>query len=467
MTLKPKRTSKRQRLTEAADWYDANLELHNDLAEKVEDLLKKLLAGGGILFDKVESRVKERKSFLAKADKQERRKPKYPDPTKQITDVVGVRIVTKLLSLADEIGEMITKEFIVDPHRSPDKTKELGTNRVGYRGKHFVVTIDPSRLVLSEWKMFEGWTFEIQIHTMLQHAWADIEHDRRFKSPGDLPDDSKRRFSLLAGQLELADIVFNTLAAETDAAAQKVAKNAAGTEASEKLTPVNLIEYMSGTLATEVTKGLVEPGFDENWAAAESVSVLKEFGVETLGDLSSLFPMGYLDQYPDANGIQTTFKSLLRSAMILRDAEKYFKGHALRQIWDTFEEEEVEFFSRHGVTIRPLLHRNALMTLPDEEDPDWMSGPANAIEAAIETLEWDYEEKVVRAPPDSDDHMPDRVNEFSNLEDLVSYLNDIGWEPYNASAPREDGEWVFEYDFPAEELLGDLCSAELERMGWA
>jgi hypothetical protein len=53
----------------------------------------------------------------------------------------------------------------------------------------------------------------VQIRTVLQHAWAEFEHDIRYK--GTIPDehvpDFDRRFTLAAGLLELADREFSTI----------------------------------------------------------------------------------------------------------------------------------------------------------------------------------------------------------------------------------------------------------------
>ncbi len=40
---------------------------------------------------------------------------------------------------------------------------------------------------IEELAAYEGWTFEVQIRTVLQHAWAEFENDIRFKQGTSAP----------------------------------------------------------------------------------------------------------------------------------------------------------------------------------------------------------------------------------------------------------------------------------------
>ena len=58
-----------------------------------------------------------------------------------------------------------------------------------------------------------GRNVQVQIRTVLQHAWAEFEHDIRYKGtvPPEHAHDFDRRFTLAAGLLELADQEFATI----------------------------------------------------------------------------------------------------------------------------------------------------------------------------------------------------------------------------------------------------------------
>jgi putative GTP pyrophosphokinase len=89
-----------------------------------------------------------------------------------------------------------------------DKRTTLDPDRFGYLSLHYVVRLGEGRLSLPEYKEFGEVRFEIQIRSILQHAWAEIEHDLGYKSEHAVPAQLRRRFSRLAGLLELADEEF-------------------------------------------------------------------------------------------------------------------------------------------------------------------------------------------------------------------------------------------------------------------
>jgi len=67
------------------------------------------------------------------------------------------------------------------------------------------------RCANDEYRHCEGLKAEIQIRSILQHGWAEIEHDLGYKTNISLPNHLRRRLSLLSGLLELADSAFLTI----------------------------------------------------------------------------------------------------------------------------------------------------------------------------------------------------------------------------------------------------------------
>jgi putative GTP pyrophosphokinase len=88
--------------------------------------------------------------------------------------------------------------------------------RFGYLSVHYLVPLLRQRTDLPEYRRFDGLVAEIQVRTILQHAWAEIEHDIQYKSLTTIPSGVRRRFMSLAGLLEIADREFQAVQDEDE-----------------------------------------------------------------------------------------------------------------------------------------------------------------------------------------------------------------------------------------------------------
>ncbi|MDZ7671812.1 MAG: RelA/SpoT [Halanaerobiales bacterium] len=192
-------------------WYKDRKDLYNQLAQKVESVIKNILVEKDIVFHSIENRVKSIDSLKRKASKS-----KYKDPINEITDLAGIRIITLFEKDVYEISDIIKNLFKIDYPNSEDKSDLLAADKMGYKSVHYVAYFKENLLDKDEFNKFEGLKFEIQIRSILQHAWAEIEHDRNYKLKGNLPKHLQRRFYVLSGMLEMADREFNLLAKEVD-----------------------------------------------------------------------------------------------------------------------------------------------------------------------------------------------------------------------------------------------------------
>jgi ppGpp synthetase/RelA/SpoT-type nucleotidyltranferase len=147
------------------------------------------------------------------------RKQKYTDPLHEITDLVAGRIVVKFQNEVEQIERFIRDNFNVDEANCTDKRTELGLCEFGYLSIHLIVMPKQKSIFFSgnEYEMYQDIKAEIQIRTLLQHAWADISHDRLYKAPIDVPPYWKRETSRLAAILEEADKSFENFAETLDA----------------------------------------------------------------------------------------------------------------------------------------------------------------------------------------------------------------------------------------------------------
>src|SRR5438270_4640231 len=187
--------------------YDASLALFSDFTANCQRLVAELLRLEGINVHSVHARIKERPRLHEKLE----REGKSYRSLKDVTDIIGVRVITHFEDEVDKIGALIEREFIIDPTKSVDKRKLLDPDRFGYLSLHYICSLSQDRIKLSENRRFKELVCEIQIRSILQHVWAEIEHDLGYKSGQSIPIPIRRRFSRLAGILEVADEEFSAI----------------------------------------------------------------------------------------------------------------------------------------------------------------------------------------------------------------------------------------------------------------
>ena len=200
--------------------YDTNLRTYSRFAEDIEHQVRALLDSSKIAYNSITHRVKTWSSLAEKID----RKNKY-SKLEDITDIVGVRVITYYSEDVDRVADIIEAEFNVDHENSIDKREALEPDKFGYCSVHYVVQMSSERLALRENQGYRGIKCEIQIRSVLQHAWAEIEHDTGYKSETPIPKELRRSFSRIAGLLEIADKEFNNIRRELSQYKEDAAKN--------------------------------------------------------------------------------------------------------------------------------------------------------------------------------------------------------------------------------------------------
>ncbi len=193
------------------DAYKNNKKTYHAFRERIINLLNDLLSTEKIVVHQLVGRTKSLESLSKKIDD---KNGKY-NSVDDITDIIGIRIITYLESDIDPIAELIEKEFIKDIENSIDKRK-LQADRFGYKSLHVVVGLNDDRTNLKEYKRYKDLKCEIQIRSILQHAWAEIEHDLGYKGEISVPEPYKRSFNRLSALLETADIEFVRLKQELE-----------------------------------------------------------------------------------------------------------------------------------------------------------------------------------------------------------------------------------------------------------
>lgn len=327
------------------EWYDQNKLLYEDFVGRVEDLLKTLLRQAGIPYHSVNGRLKERASCIEKCVRKEYKTPE------QMMDLAGLRIITHTTAEVQRVCEVIEREFQVDAENSGNKAQDMGVDKVGYLSVHYIVQMSPKRLELPEYVRFKGLCCEIQVRSLLQHAWAEIEHDRSYKFAGVLPEEIQRKFYLVAGTLELMDQEFCALSREIDAYAKHVKKETKKGNLDIPIDSTSLLQFLN-----ELFKGqdinMLEMQYQTG--SNELIKELRDFGIETLQQLRDLLSRKTAAEWiGDGEGYYTNYLGLLRDAMILKDARKYFEK-AWNEHWEGVDRPSLEYWKKNGVDFDSL-----------------------------------------------------------------------------------------------------------------
>lgn len=180
--------------------YSEEKKKYSILGERLMTIINQILDKNKI--HTITYRTKELESLIGKIIS----KDKYNELT-DITDLCGIRIITNLESDIEYVSRIIRQTFKIDEPNSHDHRKRP-VNEFGYLSLHLVISLDKDREDLIENFEIKSLKAEIQIRSILQHAWAEIEHDLGYKNKEDVPKELQRGSNRLAAILEAADLEF-------------------------------------------------------------------------------------------------------------------------------------------------------------------------------------------------------------------------------------------------------------------
>ena len=181
--------------------YRQNHGIYEQLERTAYALLEKELKQSDIMVFQLSHRLKTEDSLRGKLEK---KGDKY-ESALDLTDLLGIRVICYFADDVDRIAEKIEELFVIDRENSVDKRKILEADQFGYLSLHYICQLTPEQAETEELCRIR---FEIQIRSVLQHAWAEIQHDIGYKSSAGVPRSITRGFSRLAGLLEIADEQF-------------------------------------------------------------------------------------------------------------------------------------------------------------------------------------------------------------------------------------------------------------------
>lgn len=267
--------------------YAVQHEFFVEYARVVAAIIREALDAAQVRFLDVQSRGKDVESFRKKAGRlaDDGTALRYKNPLVELTDLAACRVIVFFPKTIEQVEKILRAELDV-VEKVDHAANAVEEGRLGYLSVHFVVRLKAPRVGLPEYARFSSTKAEIQVRTVMQHAWAEIEHDIQYKSSYAVPKELARRFVTLAGLLEIADREFQSIQDRDEQLRLKASASiGAGRLKGVEVTPTSLKAYLDRSLG--------EDGRMAQWSYEYATRVVRALGVTTIEELDEA--IGELD----------------------------------------------------------------------------------------------------------------------------------------------------------------------------
>lgn len=301
------------------DEYDERQDILVQMRDIALAEIKKVLADNHMEITAVEARIKQRDSLIGKL---ERKGYKYAT-LDDLTDILGVRIITFFSSDVDRVASYMEKMFDIDWECSIDKRKMHEMNSFGYNSLHYICRIPKSLFHDERYPLVNSMRFEIQMRSTLQHAWAAMEHDIGYKNEIEAPPEYTRMLGRLAGMLELADEEFSRIRVSVADYRRRMERLIRAGELSQvRLDGKTFDTYIAQKPFASLTRRIAAINQSEvqEMSFAPFFPLLKDAGMQTLQDIEDLIKKNEEDAYKFAmSQLADTDLDIIASTLALQD----------------------------------------------------------------------------------------------------------------------------------------------------
>jgi putative GTP pyrophosphokinase len=188
-------------IEEILEEYNLRKENTKPLIEEVKYKISQATGKEHIKIHHIFDRIKGFDSFLNKIKRKE-----LSDPFNEVHDLIGFRIICLFLDDTHKIGDLLIREF--DIFDKNNKIEDVSYDVFGYMSSHYKARLRGSDTITT---IARNYSFEIQVRTIAQDAWASISHYLFYKQESQLPVNLRRDFHALSGLFYIADTHFSLL----------------------------------------------------------------------------------------------------------------------------------------------------------------------------------------------------------------------------------------------------------------
>lgn len=258
--------------------FATHAEYYRGAAESIRAAILARLRDDGLNHHDVRCRVKSEKSIREKlARRDSSGKLKYPGGMARLDDLVGIRVILFVESDIEAVALALMNQFIC--HEDEDKTAVTRkSGAIGYAGRHLTLEVPRENAPIG-CGVYPAQRFEVQIRTVLQHAWAEFEHDIRYKGTLGRNAEISRAFTMASTLIELADQQFANI---SDIVKRLQAESTAPPQKEESVLDRSSLQAM---LDRTFPGNPRSKGIQYDWL----VDVLHSNGANTVNDAERLF----------------------------------------------------------------------------------------------------------------------------------------------------------------------------------
>ncbi len=189
--------------------YESYTPVLNEIMQKVEAKLKREIRLASMPTYK--SRIKSFNSYYRKVLRLKAEEVAYRGKLVKLTDMMGIRIICAFIEDIRDVEQQVKDCF--DVKEVEYKGSGQNFREFGYESIHVLVAIPEDCLPDDKTiQIPEELVCEIQIRTILQDAWAEVEHELIYKTeftPFDMP--LRRKLASINASLSLADTIFQEI----------------------------------------------------------------------------------------------------------------------------------------------------------------------------------------------------------------------------------------------------------------
>ena len=206
----------------------------------------------GVNITKIECRVKNAEESVRKFKRKYRNsvedRPEGYAIADYITDMIGVRVVCLYEDEPPAIMAKIREFFDVIEITDKTAPMEDSESDFGYKGIHMDLRLNDEQAQLPEHRAYASQAFELQIRTIIQDSWSELDHKIKYKKS--IPTNLRRRINILSALFELADREFLQIRNETSQAlaltrSEEDADNPMPTNGSDANEPLDAFSFVA------------------------------------------------------------------------------------------------------------------------------------------------------------------------------------------------------------------------------